>query len=260
MTNFNNRDNYSSDRQPQRYADPNVRIDPTEVHPTTQATRTNPGEPSTVRHNAVDYNAGYAQGRTVEQRRLAQEQQARDDNSTANGVVLGILITAILGTAVGLATYLLRRGEESRQIGPVIEAPAPQSSPAPVASPSPIIRERVIERDRVVPVPQPQSPAVTQPPQVNVQPPNVTVPPANVNVTVPPAQAPVNQPVAPQTTAPTDGPVSGDAIQPNSGNGANTVQPVQPNIQPNVQPGQPGTGSFNGTGSSGTGASSGTAQ
>jgi cytoskeletal protein RodZ len=132
------------------------------------------------------------------ERRLDEERLvARENNSAASGLLVGLLIAALLGLA-GAAFYFMNQRQESpTQILPipVPNNSQPQSQPQSQDKNTTII-DRTIQKTReVVPVPQQQAPASQQ-----------TAPKApdiNINVPSPTNQAPdtstSTSPTTPQT-------------------------------------------------------------
>lgn len=125
------------------------------------------------------YRDGYVQGRSVEQHRNEVSQEIRDNDNAARGLIMGILLTGLVG--LGLATYFLTQRNEAPVNRTIV---VPSAAPSPAQSPQ--VRDRIIERDRVVPVPVPQEPA----------------PAPNVNITVPSPAPQAPAPAAPSQTAP----------------------------------------------------------
>lgn len=121
------------------------------------------GENQVVQTNPDGYGSGYRHGQAVERQRYASVQQVRDDSNTANGFLIGILLTGLVLGGGALAYFLTQRPTIQRSIV------VPSVSPSP--SPSPQVKERVIERDRIVPVPQPQqsAPTVVPAPSINIE-------------------------------------------------------------------------------------------
>jgi hypothetical protein len=135
-----------------------------------------------------------------EQRRYEAEQRDREDSNAFGGLLLGMLLTALVGLGVAAYYFLNNRPATTTIITPA----------NPVASPSPQVKERIIERDRIVPVPQ-QS--VAPAPNVNVTIPNPVAPqapaaqpapaqPAPVQRAQEPTSAPVIPDIAPAPTTP----------------------------------------------------------
>ena len=117
--------------------------------------------------------------REIDNQRLRRDNQiVRENNSASNGLMVGILLTSLIGLGLG-AFFLFNRGGDT---------------PAPAGGPT------IIERTREVPVPQPQAPDV-KPPDINITVPKVEAPPApDVNVTIP---SPAASPAPAAETAPT---------------------------------------------------------
>lgn len=153
-------------------------------NPPANVTGTNEINPNrVVNPQPTTYEHGYLHGRVAEERRNADLQEVRDNDNAARGLLLGILLTSLIGIPLAALFYLTQRDQTPAPINRTIVVP----SPAP--SQSPQVQERIIERDRVVPIPQAPAPRV-----------DVTIPnPA------PQQQAPASQ-AAPATTdaAPTD--------------------------------------------------------
>ena len=112
-----------------------------------------------------------AQNRLTEQRNYETVQRDREDSNAFGGLLLGMLLTALVGLGVAAYYFLNQRPNTTNTITPA----------NPVTSPSPQVKERIIERDRIVPVPQQSS-----------------APAPNVNVTIPNPVAPQAQPAPAQ--------------------------------------------------------------
>ncbi|NJP10259.1 MAG: hypothetical protein HC866_12925 [Leptolyngbyaceae cyanobacterium RU_5_1] len=125
----------------------------------------------------TNYREGYTQGRLSEQR-VYEEQQVRDNDNAARGLLVGVLLAGLVGVTIG-TVWLLNDRDRVPDANPVNVVPSVSPSP----NQSPQVRERVIERDRVVPVPQQQAPA----------------PDVNVTIPAPIQQAPAPERVPPQT-------------------------------------------------------------
>ncbi|NJN59569.1 MAG: hypothetical protein HC879_19820 [Leptolyngbyaceae cyanobacterium SL_5_9] len=111
----------------------------------------------TASHNS--YQNGYVQGRVAE-RRAYEDLRARDNNNASGGLLLGILLTSLLGLTVGTLFFVNQQSQ-----APVVPVPVPAEPETPSTETNNTeIRERVIERTReLVPIPQPQDPAPQQP-------------------------------------------------------------------------------------------------
>src|SRR6476469_4913161 len=152
-------------------------------------------------HSPTDetaYRDGYVSGQVTERELREENQIVRDNDNAARGLLIGVILTSVLGLVIGTLFFLnQRRDETPAPVAPII-VPNRSAAPAAKPSPSPVTKTetRIIERDRVVPVPQPQSPA----PQSSAPAPTVNVAPAaapDVNITVPSNPAPAS--TQPQT-------------------------------------------------------------
>lgn len=167
MANLNDREDYPSNLSNQTPRTPNSEA----------------GENQVVHHNPTSHQDGYVQGRAVEQHRNAVNQEIRDNDNAGRGLLVGIILTSLVGLTAG-GLYLLN---QSNQTPTTIDRTIVVPKAAPAPSQSPQVRERVIERERVVPVPQQPQPAAVP----------------NVNVTVPQQSAPTQSaPAAPTQSAP----------------------------------------------------------
>ena len=184
---------------------------------TTETSKNNTPDPNS-------YQKGYVQGRNTEHSNQQADLSERDNNNARNGLVLGIIVTSLLGLVIGGVWYFSQQNSAPvNNIVPVVVPVPSKSSSTPSASPQP--RTTIIEKTReipvVVPVPAPQQQVTpSSPPR---QP--------NINITVPPQQpaaekAPVTQPTPKATQTPTTSPTS---ITPTSQNkddaSTNTVAP-----------------------------------
>lgn len=136
------------------------------------------------------YGIDSVNDRVVERQRYETAQQVRDENNTANGFLIGILLTGLVLGGAALAYFATQRSSTPEVQRTIV---VPSASP----SPSPEVRERVIERDRIVPVPQPQqsSPTVIPAPEVRIEAPKAPASPAPQTAPTTPG----NQTEAPRT-------------------------------------------------------------
>ncbi|MCT7950513.1 hypothetical protein NG798_11995 [Ancylothrix sp. C2] len=145
------------------------------------------------------YHDGYVHGRVSEHNRDVVRQEVRDNDNAARGLLLGIILTSLVGLTAGALYFMNQRNNQPVPASaPVIVPAAPTASPSPaattrtdttvierevpVSSPEPTIIERtvpvpvpvpsnspnqttIIERETVVPVPSNSSPDI-----------NITVP------------------------------------------------------------------------------------
>lgn len=195
MTNLNDRKNYS-DPTPNENRVSGV----TGTNETNIRTGTTPDQAA--------YRDGYVHGRSLEQERLEVDREVRDNDNAARGLLLGILLTGLVGLTVGATYFLSQRNQAPVPNSTIV---VPKSSPAPAQSP------QIIERDRIVPVPVPQQQAPA--PNVNITVPDTTgsqapaAQPAPVTPSIPTQPAPPSAPAAeqPQPAAP-----SGSSTAPSS--------------------------------------------
>ncbi|MBD1865802.1 hypothetical protein H6F95_00520 [Cyanobacteria bacterium FACHB-471] len=161
----------------------------------------------------ASYQNGYTQGRVVERQAYEENLRVRDDNSASRGLLLGILLTSLLGLTVG-ALYFVNQQSQT----PVVPVPVPVEPQEETETNNTEVRERIIERTReIVPVPQPQAPAPQQPaaePAPAVPPASTTQPEAVQPETAQPETA------QPEATQP-------EAVQP---------EPAQPQVSEPVPP------------------------
>jgi len=140
------------------------------------------------------YQEGYVEGRRDNERLFVEEQRARDNDSAARGLLMGVIIASLLGLGI-LAWYLLNQRQEPIQ---QIIVPENTTSPTPPAPPAPDV-------DITVPSPQ-QSQAPAPDVDITVPSPQQSQAPApeiNNNITVPsPAPQSGDTPTTP--TGPSD--------------------------------------------------------
>lgn len=147
--------------------------------------------------NNTALNNSYQNGYT--RRAYEENLRTRDDNNASRGLLMGVLLTSLLGIAIGALFFV----NQQSQTPAVVPVPAePEATDTETNNTQ--IRERVIERTReLVPVPQPQAPAPQQPEAESAPPTDVTQPEVQPEVTQPEAVQPevvqpeVTQPVVP---------------------------------------------------------------
>jgi hypothetical protein len=203
-------------------ADLNDREDyPTNIpNPTPRTTNPEVAGNNQVRHNPNSYQDGYVQGRAVEQHRGAVNQEIRDNDNAGRGLLVGIILTSLIGLTAGGLYLLNQRDRTPATVERTIVVP--KAAPAP--SQSPQVRERVIERERIVPVPQQPQPAALP----------------NVNVTVPaPAASATPAQSNPQTVTPNNS----SQPSPSSGNTTNNAEPNSSDTNSGSNSGSAGTSS-----------------
>lgn len=172
-----------------------------------------------VHHNqpavqrAANFQEGYTYGRNHQRLRSEEALEVRDNDNAARGLLLGILLTSLVGLVVGSIFLFNQRNNQVPSTATPSRTVVPVNPQNGTNNQQPQVRERVIERTNIVPVPQQPAPA----PSVNIQ-----VPEANTPVQVPSQTAPAERP---STSAPSTTPsgANGDTTQsgsttPNSGN------------------------------------------
>ena len=172
MDNKNEQKSFNSEVQQDTYTD-------AKGHNHTKVTRTT--ETANSNHNS--YGNGYVNGQASE--RLEQEKNlaARDNKNAASGLVIGILLTGLVGLTAGAFWFFNQRDEAVKDNAVPVAVPTassrPSSSPSPQASQAPQKQTTIIERTRDVPVPvertrdipvpilvpQPQTSATSAPPK-----------------------------------------------------------------------------------------------
>lgn len=157
-----------------------------------------PVQPNTpVPPGGPHYQEGYIEGRRDDERLFVDQQRARDNDSAARGLLMGVIIASLLGLGI-LAWYLLNQRDE-QPIQQII-VPENTTSPTPPAPPAPDV-------DITIPSPQ-QSQAPAAAPDVDITIPSpqqsqAPAPDINNNITVPsPAPQSGNTPATP--TGPSD--------------------------------------------------------
>jgi hypothetical protein len=152
----------------------------------------------------TSYRNGYVEGEVAE-RRYQQALVARDNDNAARGLLLGVLLTSLIGLIVG-AFYLMSEQQTPEPVAPQPTL-APTTAPPADNSTNTQIRERVIRQTetRVVPVPVPVTePAPPQAPAPAVPQQQAPVQPSAVEQPAPQAPADLVEPqpsVEPQASA-----------------------------------------------------------
>jgi hypothetical protein len=181
---------------------------PTNSHNDPNFEKTVNGRP--VTESEVAYRNGYVNGRVNENKVLSERerlyetnQTIRDNDNAARGLLLGFLLTALVGIVGGLTFFFTyANNDESEPIEPVAPLVVPNGEldvpPSPVEPQSQggndtTIIERTIERTEVLPAPPPES-STAPVPRVEVNTPSPAPPEVEVNVPAPPP----SQPSAPQ--------------------------------------------------------------
>lgn len=137
----------------------------------------------TVKNSAANpnsYTNGYVQGRNVERSYQQADLAQRDENNASGGLLLGIIITSLLGLVIAGVWYFNQQNNAAVDNTVPVVVPVPSSSPTPSASPQ--TKTTIIERTREVPVP-----VAVPVPQQQVTPPSAPRQP-DINITIPPQQ------------------------------------------------------------------------
>ncbi|QFS48097.1 hypothetical protein GXM_05589 [Nostoc sphaeroides CCNUC1] len=191
----NEREIKNSEVKQESYTDINGNIH-TDLTRTTETVKNSTANPNS-------YTNGYVQGRNTERNYQQADLAERDNNNASRGLLLGIIVTSVLGLIIGGVWYFNQQNNAAVDNTVPVVVPVPSSSPTPSAAPQ--TKTTIIERTREVPVPV----AVPVPvPQQQVTPPSAPRQP-DINITIPPQQpaaekAPsVIQPTPKATQSPT---------------------------------------------------------
>jgi hypothetical protein len=204
----NERESKNSEVKQESYTDINGNTQ-TNLTQTTETVKNNTANPNS-------YTNGYVQGRNVERNYQQADLAQRDENNASGGLLLGIIITSLLGLVIGGVWYFNQQNNAAVNNAVPVVVPVPsKSNPTPSASPQPqtIIKESI----REVPVP-----VAVPVPQQQVTPPSAPRQP-DINITIPPQQPAAEK--APSVTQPA--PTSPTTNTPASQNDSstNTIAP-----------------------------------
>ncbi|MEH1792490.1 MULTISPECIES: hypothetical protein [unclassified Nostoc] len=186
--------------------------------------------------NPNSYQNGYVEGRNSERTYQQADLAERDEKNASGGLLLGIIVTSLLGLIIGGVWYFNQSNKAAvdNTVPVLVPVPSNSSSPTPSASASPQPQTTIIERTREVPVP-----VAVPVPQQQVVPPAPRQP--NINITIPPQQpaaekAPsVIQPTPKATQSPTS---NTSTLQNEGGTSTNTVTPSTKNDASKTTPPQ----------------------
>lgn len=189
---------------------------------------TNVANVETVAPEPVAYEEGYIHGRASERSLENQRQEVRGTNNAARGLLLGVILTSLVGLTVGALFYFNQREESQTPASPVL-VPVPRNSQQPDRETT--IIERTTER---VPINQ-EAPTTSQESQPDIR---IIVPrteqqqaPAPQNTTPQTAPSPVQQQpfvTEPSAIPPNTAPQSSPASPQNQTNTDTSTTP-QPN-------------------------------
>ena len=226
----NDPNNYSREVQREVHTDPVTHTQNTTTRTTETVNGVNPAKKAA-------YHDGYVHGRVVENSQQAEVQRVRETDTAARGLLLGIILTSLIGLALGAVYYLNQRNEAPNPA--VAPTTAPRAiEPSPAEAPIRSTERETTIIERAIPVPQPADPQPSSPTNIDITVPNPsnqqapvetqpapTTPP-NINITVPNS---VNQ-EAPTQTEPrsssgtdTDTPSNAESDAPTNDSGAGTL-------------------------------------
>ncbi|AUB39025.1 hypothetical protein COO91_05007 [Nostoc flagelliforme CCNUN1] len=168
----NEREIKNSEIKQESYTDINGNTH-TDLTRTTETVKNNTANPNS-------YTNGYVQGRNTERSYQQADLAQRDENNASSGLLLGIIITSLLGLVIGGVWYFNQQNNAAVDNTVPVVVPVPSSSPTPSASPQ--TKTTIIERTREVPVP-----VAVPVPQQQVAPPSAPRQPY-INITIPPQQ------------------------------------------------------------------------
>lgn len=174
MANPNEREIHNQEVRQESYTDANGN---THTHLTRNTSTTN-----------NSYESGYLHGRNVEHRYQQADLVERDNENAASGLILGALITSLIGLTIGAFWYFNQQNAAVDSTAPIETPASPSVEPTPINTPPQPQQTTIIERTREVPVVIPQ-PAVTASPKINI-----TVPPQQSRTEPLPTVTPTNPP------------------------------------------------------------------
>ena len=185
------------------------------------------------------YQNGYVEGRNTERRYQQANLAERDNNNASSGLLLGIIVTSLLGLIIGGVWYFNQSNKAT------VDNTTPVLVPVPTPSASSQPQTTIIEKTREVAVPVPV-------PQQQVAPPASRQP--DINITVPLQQPAAEKapPAIQPTPKATQSPASNTPTSQNeSGTSSKTVTPSTKNDTSTTTPPQ-GVDQSNGTSNNGS--------
>ncbi|MCC5623989.1 hypothetical protein [Nostoc sp. CHAB 5715] len=223
----NERESKNSEIKQESYTDTNGNIH-TDLTRTTETVKNSTANPNS-------YSNGYVQGRNTERSYQQADLAERDNNNASRGLLLGIIVTSLLGLIVGGVWYSNQRNDaavDNTNTVPVAVPVLSNSSPTPSASLQ--TKTTIIERTREVPVPVPQQqvtpPSAPRQPDINItippQQPAAEKAPSAIQPTPKATQSPITNTVAPGTksdTSKTTPPQGVDQSNSTSNSGSSTA-------------------------------------
>lgn len=193
MSNSNEQQNHEREVRQEFYSTANGDTY-THVKQTTESVNNN-----TAQQKANSYSDGYMQGRVSERRHQEDVLVQRDNENAGRGLLVGILLTSLIGLTLGAVWFVNQTNKEATQATPPVIIPTQPRDPSPEASSAPQ-KETIIERTRDVLVPIPQQQAPSPAPQSQAPSP---APQQNTNTTsnsAPQQPATETTPAQPQDT------------------------------------------------------------
>ncbi|MBD2040665.1 hypothetical protein [Microcoleus sp. FACHB-672] len=227
----NDPNNYSREVQREVHTDPVTHTQNTTTRTTETVNGVNPAKKAA-------YHDGYVHGRVVENSQQAEVQRVRENDTAARGLLLGIILTSLIGLALGAVYYLNQRNEAPNPA--VAPTTAPRAiEPSPAEAPIRSTERETTIIERAIPVPQPAAPQPSSPTNIDITVPNPSSQPApaetkpapitppNINITVPNS---VNQEAPTKTesdaqTSPASPTKAGDDASENNSSGGALVEP-----------------------------------
>ncbi len=191
--NPDDRNTYNREVRQEIHPDPESNA-PTRVTQTTESVRAPADE-----YEREAYRDGYARGRMTEHYRQAENREYRDSNTAVRSLLIGIILTSLVGLVAGAVYYLSQRNESVEPTTEIVPVPSPNPTQT-------IERERtIIERqapapqqspvERIIPIPVPQnSPTPAATPDINITVPNTQRQEAPSQPTPAPQNSPATAP------------------------------------------------------------------
>ncbi|MBA3924104.1 MAG: hypothetical protein H0X31_21365 [Nostocaceae cyanobacterium] len=137
--------------------------------------------------NSNSYRDGYVDGRVTESGYKEENLIERDENNSARGLLLGILL-ASLAALTGGAVWYFNQPKAVDNTPTTVVVPVPtNASPTPEAIQTPQPQTTIIERTREVPVAVPVPQQVAPPPTAEKPQINITIPPQPIPTKTAPA-------------------------------------------------------------------------
>jgi hypothetical protein len=171
------------------------------IIPMSNQTRRDPNSNPNVSQE-VGYREGYRTGRDSERLYQQEVSSAREENSAASGLIIGLALASLAALAGGAIYFFNDRNEPVQQPAPatqVVPVPVPDNSQPPTTNKETTVIERTIDRtQKAVPVPQqPATNSGANAPNINIELPTPQQQ-GSVNETSPSPAQPLPNEVEPQ--------------------------------------------------------------